>query len=108
MPSVHGHRIISDETTIIISRMIVTNKKTDDDRMKAVIDIVTIDIEQTMTTTEMTDRNHGIQETIGVTLIEVRETIDRTGTIVVENLLNPNCTALFPTMSRGPTRPTKD
>ena len=54
--------------------------------------------------TEVT--NHVIREMIGITVIEVREIIDDTTTIVAENLLNPNREGPFHTMSRGRMRPT--
>ena len=78
----------------------------------AVTDIAMTTIEQTMittgtTTTRMTGTNRVIHETIGVTLIEVRETIDDTMKIVTASLLHPNRVGPFPTMSRGTTRPTK-
>ena len=65
-------------------------------------------IEQTMITsgmtmTRMTGMTNGIHETIGGTLIEVRETIDGITTIVVETLLKPNHATLFPITSHGPT-----
>ena len=112
MPSIHGHRIDNDETTIIVSRMTVTDMTIGGDRTKALIYIATTDIEQTiitkgMMTIEMPGTNHSIQEMIGVTLIDVRAIIDGTTTIVAENLLNPNRVGPFPTMSRGTTRPTK-
>ena len=108
----HGHRVVNTVTTITTAMTTATAPTTEGDQTTVVTAIAMTTIERTMTTmgmttTGMTGTNHDIHETIGVTLIEVRETIDRTGTIVVENLLNPNCTALFPTMSRGPTRLTK-
>ena len=102
--SVHGHRIDNDETTIIA---LMT---TDTDPTMALIDIAMTDIEQTMITTGtmttgMTGTNHIIPKMISVTLIEVREIIDGTTTIIAENLLNPNREGPFHTMSRGTTRP---
>ena len=77
----------------------------------AVTDIAMTTIEQTMittgaTTTGMTSTNHVIHETIGVTLIEVRETIDDTMKIVTASLLHPNRVGPFPTLNRGTTHPT--
>mgnify|MGYP000692216374 FL=1 len=104
MPSVHGHQTVNDETTIIVSRMTVTDMTIGGDRTKALIYIATTDIEQMMFTTdmmitEMTGTNHDIHLTITVTLIEVCVIIDGTTTIVAENLLNPNLVGPFPTPS---------
>ena len=79
MPNVHGHRNGSEETTISILRMIVTNQKTDVARMKDATDITMTNIEQKMNTTakrmtKTTGTNHDIHGTIDVTLITVRVT----------------------------------
>ena len=46
MLSIHGHRIVNNETTIIVPRMTVTDQKTDGDRTNAAIYIATIDVEK--------------------------------------------------------------
>ena len=109
--SVHGHRIDNDETTIIVSRMTVTDMTIGGDRTKALIYIATTDIEQMMFTTdmmitEMTGTNHDIHGTIDVTLIEVHAIIDGPPIIVAENLYTPNLKGFSHTLSRGTTRPT--
>ena len=111
MPNVHGHRNGSEETTISILRMIVTNQKTDVARMKDATDITMTNIEQTITTagtrmTETTSTNHGTHGTINVTLITVSAIIDSPMTIIAKNLLTPNLVGLSHTPSRGTTRPT--
>ena len=109
--SIHNNWIVSAETTITAAMTNVTKPTTEGDRTMAVTDIAMTTIEQTMittgaTTTGMTSTNHVIHETIGVTLIEVRETIDDTMKIVTASLLHPNRVGPFPTLNRGTTHPT--
>ena len=108
-----AHRIVNAVMTITDAMTTTTAMTTEGDPMTAVTDIAMTTIEHTMimtgmTTTEMTGTNRDIHETIGGTLIEVRETIDGTTTIVAKNLLKPNRATLFPKTSQGPTHPTKD
>ena len=50
--SVHGRRIVNDDTTIIASRTTGIDQTTDDDQTKAVIGITMTDIEKTIITTD--------------------------------------------------------
>ena len=105
MPSVHGYRIGINEMMISIARMIITDQKIDVVGTKAIIDIVTTDIDQSMTTTcttttGMTNMSHDIHGTIGILPIEVhdrRVIIDDPQTIVVVSPLAPNLEVLFNT-----------
>ena len=105
----HSHRVVKSMTTITAKRTTATATTTEGDHTKVVTVTAMTTIEQTMimtgmTTTGMIGTTRGIHETIGGTLIEDRETIDGITTIVVETLLKPTRTTLFPTTSQGPTR----